>query len=293
VTKKIVLVTSATGRQGGATARRLLADGFQVRAFVRDSESVGARGLVKVGAELAVGDMDDRGSLEVAMRGAYGAFSLQPSLIPPHFSENELQQGLNIADAARSAQVHHLVYVSVAGADSDTAIPHWQIKGQIEKYIRRLGVPFTMLRPTMFMENYADPTYGVTSDNSVLGMIPPGTIVQHIAIADIGAFAALAFSRPGRFMGQAMELAGDELTRDDIIVTINRIFRRPVAGPELPRISMAPAGRHRSDDQLARFGGWHADIRTLRALYPPLLTFEMWLKQGGAASIEKLLNRPG
>jgi hypothetical protein len=90
-----------------------------------------------------------------------------------------------------------------------------------------------------------------------------------------------------------MELAGDELTRDDIIVTINRIIRRPVAGLELPRTSMAPAGRHRSDDQLARFGGWHADIPTLRALYPPLLTFEMWLKQGGAASIEKLLNRPG
>ena len=289
--KKTVLVTGATGRQGGATAQRLLANGFHVRAFVRDPASVGARRLAQAGAELAVGDMDDRGSLEAAMRGAYGAFSLQPSLIPPHFSENELQQGFNVADAARSAHVRHLVYVSVGGADRDTAIPHWQIKGQIEDYIRSLGVPFTMLRPTMFMENYADPTYGVTSDNSVLRMIPPSTIVQHIAIADIGAFAALAFGEPGRFIGQAMELAGDELTRDDIILAIGRIIRRPIVGLEIPRTSMANASGHRSDEQLARFGGWDADIPALRALYPPLMTFEVWLRQGGAASIEALLNR--
>jgi uncharacterized protein YbjT (DUF2867 family) len=286
--KKTVVVTAATGRQGGATAQYLMADGFQVRAFVRDAESASARRLAQAGAELAVGNMDDPDSVAAAMRGAHGAFSLQPSLIPPHFAENELQRGLTVADAAHTARICHLVYVSVAGADKNTSIPHWKIKWHIEQHIRRIGVPFTILRPTMFMDNYADATHGVTSDNSVLRMIPPRTIVQHIAITDIGAFAALALRNPAHFIGKAMELAGDELTADQIAVAITRTVRRPIPALDL-LVSSKSDLRELGTREFVRFGGWQADIEALRALHPKLMTFDAWLKQGGAALIENLL----
>jgi uncharacterized protein YbjT (DUF2867 family) len=148
-----ILVTGATGQQGGVTARHLLADGFQVRALVRSVKSPSALELAQAGAELVIGDMDDRESLASAIRSAYGVFSIQPSLIPPTFSENELQRGLNVVDAAQAAGIQHLVYASVSSADRKTGIPHWEIKWQVEQYIRKLGLPFTILRPTMVMEN--------------------------------------------------------------------------------------------------------------------------------------------
>ena len=123
-----ILVTGATGQQGGATARRLLAGGCPVRALVRDPGGQTATALARAGAELVVGDMDDRASLDRAARGAHGVFSVQPAFIAPDFAEHELQRGRNLADAARAADVRHLVYASVASADRATGIPHWELK---------------------------------------------------------------------------------------------------------------------------------------------------------------------
>src|SRR5262252_8786605 len=136
-TAKSILVTGATGQQGGATARHLLARGFSVRALVRDPSAPAARELTRIGAELIVGDMDDPGSLCRAMRGAHGVFSVQPALIPPRFAEHELERGINVFEAARASGVEHFVYSSVAGADRGTGIPpHWEIKGRIETRIQ-------------------------------------------------------------------------------------------------------------------------------------------------------------
>src|SRR4051794_12036467 len=106
---KIILVTGATGQQGGATARHLLAQGWRVRAFVRNPAA--AQALQQAGAELVQGDMNDAASLEAAMQGVYGVFSVQA-----HTSD-ETRQGKNVADAAKAAGVQHLVYTSVGGAD--------------------------------------------------------------------------------------------------------------------------------------------------------------------------------
>jgi uncharacterized protein YbjT (DUF2867 family) len=139
--------------------------------------------------------MDDRESLRAAMRGAYGIFSVQPALIPPTFAENELQRGLNVADAAHEAGIAHVVYSSVAGAN------------------RRTGIPFTMLRPTLFMDMHADATYGVTGELSLVRSLPSNANVQHIAIADVAAFTALALANPSHYLGKALELAGDDVDR--------------------------------------------------------------------------------
>ncbi|MEW2512791.1 NmrA/HSCARG family protein [Streptomyces sp. NPDC046870] len=288
-----VLVTGATGQQGGATAWHLLDAGWHVRALVRDPESRAARDLARRGAELVRGDMDDRASLHAAVEGAYGVFSVQPALIPPDFSENELQRGVNVAEAAQAAGVQHLVYASVGSADRGTGIPHWEIKWQVEQHIRALGIPATILRPVMFMENHADPTYGVNGEHALLRTIPFNATVQLIALEDIGAFAALAFGNPQQYLGKAIELAGDELTLDQIVAAISRAVSRPLPLPAAHTELIEGDSGGELTGSTFSFCGWQADIPVLRAQHPALMDFPTWLARGGASKIEALLDPTG
>ena len=291
LTAKTVLVTGATGQQGGATARRLLAGRWRVRALVRNPAGSAAQDLARLGAELVRGDMDDRRSLDAAVRGASGVFSVQPALIPPDFAENELQRGLNVAEAAHEAGVEHLVYASVGSADRDTGIPHWSIKWQIEQRIRALGIPSTILRPVMFMENHADPTYGLTGEHALIPTIPSHAAVQLIALSDIGAFATLAFDNPERYLGKAIELAGDELTRDQIVSAISRATGRTLPLPPSRKEPAAQSAVAGEADEESSFCGWQADISALRVQHPDLMDFDTWLAGEGTSMIEALLDR--
>jgi uncharacterized protein YbjT (DUF2867 family) len=281
-----ILVTGATGMQGGATARHLLADGWPVRALVRDPHNRAATELARGGAELVEGDMDDRDSLDAAVLGVHGVFSVQPAFVAPDFAENELQRGLNVADAAHAARVSHLVYASVASADRASGIPHWEVKWEIEQHIRALGTPATVLRPVMFMEYHADRAYGVYGETAHIRTIPPDERVQLIAVSDIGAFAALAFADPRRFVGQAVELAGDELSLDQLLSAITRATGRDVAAIAGRTPPNASTAEHEFAAITASFRDWHADIPALRRLHPALLDFDTWLAQEGKALLE-------
>jgi uncharacterized protein YbjT (DUF2867 family) len=273
-----ILVTGATGRQGGATARRLLADGWRVRALVRDTGSAAAAGLVAAGADLVAGDLDDRAGLDAALRGVHGVFSVQPAFIPPDFAPNELQRGVNVADAAHAAGVRHLLYASVAGARPDSEVPHWRIKWEIEQHIHALGVPATVLRPVMFMETHADRTFGVRGEHSLLRTLPSDRTIQLIAVSDIGAFAGLAFAEPDRFIGRTVEIAGDELYRHQIAAAVGRASGRDAGSADgSEAVDPAPALRGPGSS----FSGWQADIPALRAIHPGLQDFETWLGRAG------------
>ncbi|NUW37804.1 NmrA/HSCARG family protein [Nonomuraea sp. SMC257] len=292
MTDRTVLVTGATGQQGGATARALLAAGWRVRALVRDPGAPAAGRLAEAGAELVPGDMGDRDSLAEAARGAHGVFSVQPAAGPPHGVEEEVRLGVNVADAAHAAGVRHLVYASVGGADRDSGISHWNTKWEIEQHIRALGLPATILRPVMFMENHARPHYGVTGDAALVRVIPPRATVQLIAVTDIGAFAALAFADPDRYVGRALELAGDELSRADLVAAISRATGRPVDVEPIPAERRAALGLGAGDmEAVDSFGGWRADIPALRALHPGLMDFETWLEREGKAQFDALFAR--
>ena len=152
-TNRLVLVTGATGRQGGATARHLLARGFRVRAVTRDPDKPAARALAERGAEVVRGDLDDPASLESAIRGADGVFSVQ-NFWETGF-EREVKQGIALADLAQAAGTRHFVYASVGSAHRKTGLPHFESKWQIEEHIRAIGLPHTVLRPVWFMENWA------------------------------------------------------------------------------------------------------------------------------------------
>ncbi len=128
-----VLVTGATGQQGGAVARILLKRGHRVRGFTRRANSPAARQLERLGAELAIGNFDDPASIE---RAAVGVDAVYAMATPYEAGvEVETRQGITLVDAVKAAGVEHLIYSSVASADQNTGIPHFDSKYKIEQHI--------------------------------------------------------------------------------------------------------------------------------------------------------------
>ena len=279
---KIIAVTGATGLQGSKVARRLLAQGWKVRALTRDANKPAAKELAAAGAELAPGNMDKRSELEAAFKGAYGVFSVQNFWLQTVGYNGEILQGKTVADAAKATQVKHLVYSSVGAAQRGMGQKHFESKWIIEQYIQALGLPYTILRPVAFMENFNwRRPYILNGTYQGMGL-PAGKTTQLIATDDIGVFAEMAFANPGKFLGKTIELAGDELTEAQIASIFTKVIGRPVKVAEMQN----PGGAAPTEEQVARFNfyngvGYDADIDSLRALYPGLKNLEQFLRQNG------------
>ena len=283
---KPVLVTGATGRQGGAVLRHLLEQGLPVRALTRRPDDPAAHALAAAGVEIAAGDMEDQASLERAMGGVHGVYSVQDFWSSG--AAREVRQGINVADAAAASGVAHLVYSSVGGAERNSGIDHWATKWQIEQHIRALGLPATILRPAAFMENYYIPAVEkALLKGRLLDPIRAGTPYQTIATDDIGKFAALVFEQPDRFIGTALEIAGSELTNPAAAEVFSRVLGRTVRFRRLP-MPVVRVALGREFYQMFRWfnaGGFQADIAALRRDYPQLRlrTLEDWLREEGWA----------
>ena len=279
---KIIAVTGATGQQGGAVARKLLTEGWQVRALTRDLNKPAAQELKALGAELIAGDMDNRAELDAAFQGVYGVFSVQNFWLPTVGFENEIKQGKAVADAAKAAGVQHLVYSSVGSAHRGMGQKHFESKWIIEQYIHTLNIPYTILRPVAFMDNHnwsrAYILNGTFSGNGTR----PDKATQIIAVEDIGVFVALAFANLKDYQGKTIELAGDELTEPQLAETFTKVIGRPVT-------LTAPTGGwgNASEEEMqAAYNffngeGYDADIAALRKLHPGLLRFEDYLLKNG------------
>src|SRR5437879_5342798 len=230
-----VLVTGATGRQGGAVIRRMLPKGWKLRALTRHPANAAAQDLARQGIEVVQGDLEDPTSLESALRGAYGVYSVQDFWAVG--AAREVQQGKNLADAAKKAGVAHFVYSSVGGAERNSGIDHWQSKWEIENHIRQLGLPATILRPVAFMENYyIDQVEISILRGKLLDPLRADKPYQTIATDDIGAFAALAFERPREFIGLELEIAGSALTNPEAAQVFSRVLGKPVRFRKLPML---------------------------------------------------------
>ena len=280
ISNKTILVTGATGQQGGAVARHLLKQpGFVVRAFTRDSSKPAAQSLTRAGAEVFQGDLDDPASVRRALEGAWGAFSVQNFMETGY--DGEIRQGKLLADAAKAAGVQHFVYSSVVSADRKTGLPHFESKWQIEQHIHQFGLPYSILRPAFFMQNW----YGFLRDPILNGTLPlplnPQTSLQQISVADIGAFAALAFRNPSMWAGRTVELAGDQLTMLKVAETLSRVLGRTVRYVQVPWEQFQQSAGEEMTKMYRWFNdvGYHVDIATLRKEYPNLSTLEKVLRE--------------
>lgn len=285
---KIIAVTGATGQQGGAVARKLLADGWKVRALTRDVNKPAAQALAQAGAELVAGDMDSRSDLDAAFQGAYGVFSVQNFWLPNVGFDGEIQQGKNVADAAKAAAVQHLVYSSVGSAHRGMGQKHFESKWIIEQYIQSLELPYTILRPVAFFDNF-NWERPVISNGTFHGMgLRPEKERQMIAVEDIAVFVALAFAKPADYLGKTIELAGDALTEQQIADTFAKVIGRPVT------LAASAGGGWASPEESAAmfnfFNGeaYDADIDTLRKVHPGLLTFEKYLRKNGWENLQPM-----
>ena len=281
---KTVLITGATGRQGGAVIRHMLPKGWKLRALTFKADSAAVQRLTDQGIEVVRGDLEDPASLERAARGVYGVYSVQDFWAVG--AKREVQQGKNIADAAMKAGVEHFVYSSVGGVDRKSGIDHWESKWQVENYIRKLGLPATMIRPAAFMENYyIDQVEIGILKGKLMDPIRADKPYQTIASNDIGAFIALAFERPKEFIGLEPEIAGSELTNPEAAEVFSRVLGRSVKFQKLP-MPMVRLVLGREFYQMFRWfnaAGFQADIGALRRQYPEvhLQTLEEWLRNEG------------
>ena len=281
---KTILVAGATGRQGGAAIRHLLPNGWKLRALTRNPNGYAAKQLSGRGVEVVQGDLEDPGSLERAAHGVYGIFSVQDYWVAGF--RREVQQGKNLADIAKKTSVAHFVYSSVGGADRNTGIAPWETKWEIEKHIRKLGLPATIFRPTGFMEIYhmLELEVGLLIGR-LLDPVRPDKTYQSITTDDIGAFVALAFDRPKQFIGMELEIAGSELTPRQTADVFSRVMGKRVKYGKLPMLAARMLlGRdfHAMFRWLNR-DGFQANIPELRRKYPEvrLHSLEEWLRQDG------------
>ena len=281
---KTVLVTGATGRQGGAVIRHMRPKGWKLRALTRNPNSYAAKELAKQGVELVQGDLDDPGSLERAARGVYGIYSVQDFWTVG--ARREVQQGKNLADVANKVGVEHFVYSSVGGAERNTGITHFETKWVVEKHIRSLKLPVTVLRPASFMETYhiLEVEIGLLK-GKLADPVRADKPYQTIATDDIGGFVALAFERPKDFIGMELEIAASELTNIEAAKVFSRVMNRPVRFQKLPLPIVRLILGKEFYQMFHWFNnkGYQANIPELRHKYPEvhLHTLEEWLRKDG------------
>lgn len=278
MTLRTIVVLGATGQQGGAVARSLRASGhWRIRALSRNPDSEAAQQLAAGGIEVVPADMDDSASLRTAFADAYGVFSVQGA---EQGAEVETRRGIAVADAALAAGVRHFVYASVGGADRRSGVPHFQSKWLVEKHIRSIGLPASIVRPVFFMDNFSKPALRAVLLALLRSYVPETKPLQMIATADIGNWVAQAFDDPGEFLGKSEEIAGAELTRAQIVAAFKHHGWSAGLPFPLPRLLLRPLP-YDVRRMFEWFGenGYLADIPALLTRQPDVRTFDKWLTE--------------
>jgi uncharacterized protein YbjT (DUF2867 family) len=276
--KLTVVVTGATGKQGGAVARGLLERGHKVRAITRDPNSSPAKSLAGAGASIVTASLDDTAAITKALEGATSLFAMTT----PYggAADAETTQGFAAVDAAKAAGVH-LVFTSVGSANRQTGIPHFDSKYEVEKHIAKAGVPATILAPVAFMENLY-----FAKEQLAKGVyataLPPTRPHAQISVADIGTVAVRVLEGADRFTGKRFDLAGDELTGNEALAILSRVTGRAFTYYQIP----LDVVRQRMGEDAVKMYEWFdrvgftVDRAALHREFPDVAfqDFESWAK---------------
>lgn len=276
--KLTVVVTGATGKQGGAVARGLLERGHKVRAITRDPNSSSAKSLAGAGASIVTASLNDTVAITKALEGATSFFAMTT----PYggAADAETKQGFAAVDAAKAAGVH-LVFTSVGSANRQTGVPHFDSKYEVEKHIAKSGLRATILAPVPFMENLY-----FAKEQLAKGVyataLPPTRPHAQIAVADIGAVAVRVLEDADRFIGKRFDLAGDELTGNEALAILSRVTGRAFTYYQIPLDFV----RQRMGEDAVKMYEWFdrvgftVDRAALRREFPDVAfqDFESWAK---------------
>jgi uncharacterized protein YbjT (DUF2867 family) len=274
-----ILVTGATGKQGGTIARRLLENGHSLRAVTRKPDSPAARALADRGVEIVAGDLTDREAMDRAARGVDAVFSMATPFEAGMAAET--QQGITTADAAKAAGAF-LLYSSVGDADRSTGIPHFDSKYAVEQHIRAIGADATIIAPVYFMENVGYLAQQLRDNVYPLPLTPDRKLAQ-ISLADIAAVAVTVLEDRARYAGKRYDLGADEVSANDVVKILSSVTGRPFKHFQLPLEMVRGA---MGDDTVKMFEyfervGYHVDRAALARDFPNVrwTSFETWARQ--------------
>ena len=272
-----IAVLGATGQQGRAVVDSLLDAGQPVRAIVRDPGSPKGAALAARGVEVVRGDQDDPDSLREPLAGVSALF-LMTTFTDDSGTAGEVRRGVGTADVAARVGVPRVVYSSVGGAERDSGVPHFESKYRVEQRLTSL-LPTQVVRPTFFMDNFAAQLSDTGEGEFVLRQPMPGDVpLQMVSVRDIGVMAAAALIDPRALGGDTLEIAGDELTGEQIAERLGAHLGRPA------RYEAVPVDALDDDDLQAMFrwfvetDAYRADFARTRAVDPSVLDLAGWLR---------------
>ena len=289
MTDKKILVVGATGAQGGSVARHLLADGkFGVKCLTRKPRSEKAAALEKAGAEIVEGSLDDLDSLHVALEGCSRVFGV--TNFWEHF-DKEYQQGKNLVDAVKGADVDHFVFSTLPFVNKITEgeleVPHFDIKGKLEEYTRSLGIKTTFVHVAFYYENFLSffPPQKQEDGTFAFGFPQGHTPLAGVAVEDLGGVVKVIFDRPSDFIGRVVGIVGDDLPPRSYADTMTRVLGKKVVYNSIPKEVFASFDFPGADDlaNMFEYNRLHipsrrADLDECRALYPEIQSFESWVR---------------
>jgi uncharacterized protein YbjT (DUF2867 family) len=309
--KKVFVVFGATGAQGGGLAHAILNDRdseFTVRAVTRDTHSDKAKALAALGAELVAADIDDPESMKRALHGAYGAFFV--TFFWVHFSaERETTEAKNMAAAAKEAGLKFVIWSTLEDVRkwvplSDSSmptlqgkykVPHFDGKGEADKYFIEAGVPVTFMLASYYWENLIyfgmGPKRG--ADGKLAITFPMGKKkMAGIAAGDIGKCAYGILKKRDQLNGKRVGIAGDQLSCSDMAKAMSKALGEEVVYNEITTDQYRAFGFPGADDLGNMFQFYRdfdevcnstRDVKFSRELNPELKSFDAWLAENAKA----------
>ena len=271
-----ILVIGATGQQGSSLARLLLQKKHTLYALTRNTQSAAAQDLRNKRANIVKGDLDDSDSLKRAVKDVESVFLMGTPF--EDGTEGETRRGKLMADIAKENSIEHLVYSSVANADKNTGIPHFESKYKVEQHIKNLRLPYTIIGPTFFMENLLGP--GLEQGQLALPLSSLTTL-QQSTLENIAEFSALVLERRKPFLGKRIDIASDEVTGEQAAEILSNVLGYKIKYVPIPLEQV-----YQANEDMARMYEWYEkvgtgiDIASLHQEYPEVkwLSFKEWTR---------------
>ena len=290
---KLITVFGATGQQGGAVARALLAKGYKVRAVTRNPDSPKAKELLAKGAELVqVKNMDDIVSLEAAIKGAYGVFLVTNfwgmlAENPATAYDREIAQGKAAGDLCKKLGVKHLVYSGLEYVKEIIGKPCLRLdsKGLVQKYLDENGIPNTSTRYPFYFENFVTMLAPQKNDDGTYTLtLPIKKTMYGVSVEDAGPAVAAIFDKPEEYIGKKIGFSSDKLTLSEYVAIISKVTGKTVTYNEVPYEVFAKFPFPGADDLAAMFeyvdiGNPDRSIEKTRELNPSALSFRQWAEK--------------
>ncbi|MBN3293480.1 NMRL1 protein, partial [Polypterus senegalus] len=286
--KKLITVFGATGAQGKSVVQALLSDGsFKVRAVTRDPTKAVAQKMVSQGVEVVKGDFDKEGDIKAAMQGAYGCFFVT-NFIEHQQKALEVKQGQTAANVAKALGIKHFIYSSLQNVNRETGgklqVPHFDGKGEVEEYLRDIGVPSTCLRLPAYFENFLSffKPHNVPNKNVYTVAIPMGDVpLDGMAVEDFGPVVVSVLKHPNEYIGKDITLSTDLLTVDEYCAILSECLGKNIQNAKMSVEDYEKLGFPMAEELANMFRYYmmrpKRDIPLTMKLNPKAKNFKQWV----------------